>query len=259
MTGMGKIQLKSLILNFINNGAVWIPDSGEDAVVKMTSRMYENWVFMRLVEAFRKLGLDFVAWEQMLGSEGESRFKIDFYRGLGFAAQLTARKWLLIRYEPWILPRNKASEKKETVFRGGEVEVPWSPDILIECLLEHNGIYQTIYAIVIDCKYTRKIKGHHWDAVSKYLEIRSMGTKRQVVKQLWIAYPGDNATITCEDPALSFSKEVPTCGVQESIIGKIHALPCGSEFENAGSGISAISDVFNLFASGTARFLRGSI
>jgi len=99
----------------------------------------------------------------------------------------------MVRYEPWIYARDIARRNGDGVFRGREGEAPWSPDVLIE-VYEPTGDLRPARlasAIVIDAKYSRRVEERHWNETSKYHEIRDTETGAQVVRQVWIASPGE--------------------------------------------------------------------
>ena len=219
-------KAKSIIEQFLLSSSIWLGEESTDTITKLSSRMYEQWVFLVIVESLRQQGLEFTGWEKILHDSIQNRFTIDFERGLEFTAPVTARKYLRIRYEPWVLPEEQANREGETVYHGNQHQVPWSPDILIECLYyDTNGQPCTVYAVAVDCKYSRKIYGHHWESTRKYKTIRSCFNNRQVVRQLWLVNPDEKSTISLTDPAITFSNNGPSCDVDETMEGILPVVP----------------------------------
>lgn len=243
-------RVKALMREFLASSLVWAGDDGESATLKLTSRLYENWVFIQLVDAFRSNGLSFEPWNRVLSETSSSRFTIDFERGLSFIAPLTGLKWLRVCYEPWILGKQEAINSGSSLFRSGPSAVPWSPDILIECLVETPEGLRTLYAVVVDCKYTAKIRDDHWIQTRKYLEIRSVATEKQVVRQLWLVHPGLDNQVICSDAAVTFSENGLTCAWDEAVTGVISAVPMMT---------SSDSDDYKQSRTAIQRFVQGTI
>ncbi|HEY3967183.1 MAG TPA: nuclease domain-containing protein [Planctomycetaceae bacterium] len=246
-----------LIRRFLLDNAVWYQGDSVSTVTKLTSRLFEQWCFLRIVDAFRAAGLELREWTDALRDNLRSRFILDFDRGLLFEGKLTETFRLRFRYEPWILGEESAAIANETLCRGSLTDVPWSPDIVIECLREDTNGLRTVYGIVLDCKYTKKIKSQHWNATAKYQQIRSTGFKQQVIRQLWLVAPSDYPEITSEDPAIRFGENGPTCAANESVQFCLTVAPAVSQ-QGTGEPLR-ICDTFEQFAKGTLRFLQREI
>lgn len=239
-------KARMLMEKFLRSSSFWTGDDPGDAMAKLSSRMYEQWVFISLVDAFRKLGLAFTGWEEVLRESGKRKFVIDFERGLGFTAHLTGRKYIRIRYEPWILPKRAALLNNETLFHGGKFPVPWCPDVLMECLLEKSaGRFFTLYGVAVDCKYAPKINAHHWERTRKYRYIRSCSNNSQVVRQLWLANPDFGERITIFDPFIQFNDNGLSCAPNDTFEGILPAIPGQSPVDE---------NPIRNFASGILRF-----
>ena len=103
-------------------------------------------------------------------------------------------------------------------------EAAWSPDVLIE-LLDGQGTSAVVqYAVVVDAKYTARIRDHHWLDTAKYLSIRATRTRRQVVKQLWLAWPDERAGIAPRDSAVLWTRDGPDCPRNETV--RAFSGPC---------------------------------
>lgn len=235
-----------IVRQFLLTNAVWYHGDGRSDVTKLTSRLFEQWAYLRVVEGFRSSGLQLREWDDALRQSIKSRFILDFDRGLTFDGELTEGLRLRFRYEPWILSSESAVAASETLCRGSSGDVAWSPDIVIECLRIDNGVWRPVYAVVMDCKYTSVIREQHWNGTAKYLQIRSVHTKGQVVRQLWLVAPSAHAGIVSEDPAVDFSATGPTCEVDEQVRFQLLVTP----------GTEDASDPFCTFAAGIMAYLR---
>lgn len=247
-------SLLSVIRQFLLENAVWYEGDDASTITKLTSRLFEQWCYLKVVEAFRICGLDLREWTDVLRQNLRSRFTLDFERGLAFEGSLTADMRLRFRYEPWILGQQSAIRAGETLCRGSADNAAWSPDIVIECFIRKGDDWKSVYAIVLDCKY--KIRNQTFDDISKYLQIRSTETMRQIVKQLWlITLPASKSppSIMCEDPAVQFNDNGPSCAPDESINFRLSVVP---EVDRSAGNLADNPDMFVEFAQGTVAFLR---
>ncbi len=245
--------LWALIRKFLLANAIWYEGDDMSAVTKLTSRLFEQWGYLRIVEAFRACGLDLQEWNDALRQNVRSRFILDFDRGLLFEGTLGSDLRLRLRYEPWILGERSATQAGETLCRGSSADVAWCPDILIECLRRDGDDWNPVYGIVLDCKYTMRIQDQHWSQTSKYLEIRETRTKRQVVRQLWLVSPAEHTGIISEDPAVRFAQCGPSCAPDEAVRLRITASP-GSKKTDV--ELARNLEPFEQFAAGTINYLR---
>ncbi len=176
--------LLQIIRQFLLENTVWYEGDDSPVVTKLTSRLFEQWSYLRIVEAFRACGLELREWTDALRQNLRSRFILDFDRGLAFEGELGQGLRLRFRYEPWILGQESAAKSGESLCRGSSADVAWCPDVVIECLRREEGGWRPAYGIVLDSKYTARLKDRHWSETSKYLSIRSTETRRQVIRQL---------------------------------------------------------------------------
>jgi len=246
--------LFALIRRFLVENAVWYEGEDLSAVTKLTWRIFEQWTYLRIVDAFRSCGVDLREWGDALRQNLRSRFIIDFDRGITFEGVLGPELRIRFRYEPWIMGRSNALEAGETLCRGTSGEVAWCPDVVIECLKRTGDGWQSVYAIVLDCKYAHRVTSQHWSGIAKYLEIRSTETTRQAVKQLWLVSPSVRSGISSEDPAVDFSEYGPSCEQDEAVRFRLNVCPD----ELARDSSDGLLDSFGVFAQGTIRFLRRS-
>lgn len=249
-------EYRALLLimrRFLIEHAQWYEGDDYSSITKLTWRIFEQWTFLRVVEAFRLAGVNLREWTDVLRQNLRSRFLIDFDRGLMFEGTLGHDLRVRFRYEPWILGHNSAVQAQETLHRGRSGEVAWCPDIVIELLRRSGDAWVAVYAIVLDCKYTPRVTGQHWSGITKYLEIRSTDTGRQVVKQLWLVSPNHEARVQSEDPAIEFSAVGPTCDKNEAVRFRLTVTPDSLTYD-AEDGPR--EDGFALLAQGTLAFLR---
>ena len=247
-------SLLSVIRRFLLDNAVWYEGDETSAITKLTSRLFEQWCYLKVVEAFRQSGLDLREWTDALRQHLRSRFILDFDRGLAFEGELTADLRIRFRYEPWILGKASAIKAGETLCRGSASDVAWSPDIVIECLVREGQSWRPAYGIVLDCKY--KIRNQTFDDIIKYSEIRSTETMRQVVRQLWLITPPTHnspPSITSEDPAIRFDDAGPSCPPDETVRFRLSVVP---NTDDTLKSVASEPDMFLQLAQGTLTFLR---
>lgn len=247
-------ELYKTIRMFLINNAVWYEGDSMSSVTKLTSRLFEQWAFLKVVEAFRECGLELREWNDALRQNLQSRFVLDFDRGMMFEGELGNELRIRLRYEPWILGYESALQRGETLCRGVSSNVAWCPDIMIECIRHNGEVWQPVYGIVMDCKYKARLSTQEWTDATKYLEIRSTFDRRQVTKQLWLIAPSRQDAIQCEDPAVRFDDNGPSCAPDEAIRFRLLVMPADEDRESAESTMRV--DPFIRFAQGTIAFLR---
>lgn len=246
-------ELFGIIRRFLAKGALEYEGDDFSGVTKLTSRLFEQWCFLRIINAFRATGVEMREWTEALRDYLFSRFLLDFDRGLQFEGSLGGKMRLRFRYEPWILGEEAAAAAGETLCRVSKQNVAWSPDVVIECLLPAGDTWESVYAIVLDAKYVSRIHDSQWNDTRKYFQIRSTRSRRQIVRQVWLVWPGRSAEIASDDPAVTFGPDGPSCLLAESVSFTLAASP-GMNAERGGSATGG--DIFRLFAEGTVRFLR---
>jgi len=203
-------------------------DVGGGMRVKDTWRMYEQWVFFQVAAALHEAGLNFESANGVLTRHTRFRFTLDLDRDARISFQAPDGQAVVLRYEPWVLGKAEASARHDSVFRGRGGDPPWRPDVLIEILegREREGIAPVVSAaVVIDAKYTENVWDRHWNRVRKYAEIRSTQSQRQIVRHVWIAYPGANERISLVDRTLDWTEQGPTCPPSEAVYGTAAILP----------------------------------
>ena len=59
----------------------------------------------------------------------------------------------------------------------------------------------------------------HWEGANKYRQIRATADDRQVVEQLWLAFPGLPEAIMPLDPAVTWTTTGPDRPLDEAVDG----------------------------------------
>ena len=228
-------------------------EAGADERLKETSRLYEHWVFLRLAEAFRAAGLRGDDVEGVVRRLSRHRFVLDLDDDMVVTFRVDGRRRIRVRYEPWILSADAARRRGDLLCRGTGAGPAWRPDVLIEFIAGR----EVDYAVVVDSKYSRRIQDHHWARVEKYTRIRTVTDLRQVVRQVWLAHPGDPAGLRCRDPFVRWTDDGPDRPRDEFVMGELGLRPAfgGAEAGKAGAdGGPAPPDVARGFAAGLLRY-----
>lgn len=217
-------------------------EAGADERLKETSRLYEHWVFLRLAEAFRAAGLRGDDVEGVVRRLSRHRFVLDLDDDMIVTFRVDGRRRVRVRYEPWILSADAARRRGDLLCRGAAAGPAWRPDVLIEFI---DG-QDVDYAVVVDSKYSKRIQDHHWARVEKYTRIRTVEGLRQVVRQVWLAHPGDPAGIRCRDPFVGWTDAGPDRPRDEFVMGELGLRPApggaeqGAPADTAGNGGAAV-------------------
>jgi len=180
--------------------------------LKLTHRLFEQWVLLEIVAAFRAVGLESADDEPLLPDRPTS-VHVDLDRGATWVFNLRNQRVLRLRYEPWIHPIELATEFRDPLFRDGDEPRSWSPDIVIERVRPSRtghaaGLVED--AIVVDVKYTLALTDAHWARALKYLMIRERRSGRPVVREVWLACaaPGSRV-LPLDDTAASHDTDWP--------------------------------------------------
>lgn len=197
-----------------------ILEDGASERMKHTSRLYEHWVFLRLAHAFRSGGLRGDEVQGIVRRWSRHRFVLDLDDDVVLTYSAGSEREVRIRYEPWILPVEAARRRGDILCRDS-ARLPWRPDVLIE-FIERGRLE---YAVVVDSKYTKRIQDRHWSAVEKYMQIRTTDGLRQVVRQVWLAYPGIGTGLRCREASVSWTEAGPDRPRDEFIMGEMELLP----------------------------------
>lgn len=223
-------RVGSIIQKYLNSALIVLAE-GDEERLKSTSRLYEQWVFVQIAAAFKKVGLACISREGMLNRVRRYRYTLDIDRGASLTFSAPGGWHIVVRYEPWILPKGVAEQRRDTVYRASR-HIAWSPDILIEFSAEQKTNTTAVgpsveYAVVIDAKYTMFVTKNHRQAVEKYLDIRATANQRQVVRQVWVAAPcfGADSEIHLWDSNIAWSNCGPTCAKDEQVGGVLTMVP----------------------------------
>lgn len=177
------------IRSFLTETAM-VVEQGDEETAKGLETLYEQWVFFETCAAIRTADLKCVSHKSLFEPISRNRFSVDLDRNAAVVFEAPDGRRVSVRYEPTVLPRASA-QGIDTVYRG-HAQTPWTPDIIMEILEPRGGSrdYQLVYGVVIDAKYTgRHNLERKLDDVSKYQEIRSVATGKQIVRQVWVAAP----------------------------------------------------------------------
>jgi PD-(D/E)XK nuclease superfamily len=202
-----------------------VVDDGLEERIKSTSRLYEQWVFFQLAAAFRRAGLRCQEDSGVLRRSRLYRFTLEMDRGARLLFLAADGRAVGLRFEPWVAPLRAGGDIAEDYCHGMFGEAAWSPDVLIEFLDGPEPGAAVQYVVIVDAKYTARIREHHWADTSKYLHIRATRTRRQVVKQLWLAWPDERAGILPRDAAVRWTPDGPDCPYDETVQGVLAAVP----------------------------------
>lgn len=215
----------NVMMEYLLSSAVLI-DAGAEERNKQTWRMYEQWVFLQLASGLRAIGLQCISEKEFVRQLARDRFTIDLQRDTTLSFLSIDNRRIVLRYEPWIFSKSIAEANGDSLYHGIGRELAWSPDVLLEVFEEKGaGKEELVYAVIIDAKYAKKInENYHWDNVLKYQEIKSILTDKQIVYQVWLAYPGDD-NIHCPDETITWSIDGPTCGCTDFLRGELGLQP----------------------------------
>lgn len=266
------IHVAGIILAYLRNGFNYLPETGDDFTTKKTSRLYEQWLIVQIVSAFEACGLEIDTWDSVVQKSIDRQFGFDFKRNTCFSSRLSDDYEVCVRYEPWILPRDMITDhQEETLCHGGHADSFLSPDCVIELRQHVLGQQQTVYAVVLDAKYSRSPSPRMRESVSKYRRIRSSvgGCGVQVARQTWVVFIGpdnQNPGIYIDDEALTFlategpvdAESFESSGEYELIHGDIIVRPTtdmrgGTSTDTRGV---ALNEVVLDFIKGTLSYFR---
>ena len=197
-------KIAGVISKYLSDGLNFSKVADDKFMRKPTSDMYEEWVLVQLIYAFKHVlkihNVEVDTWDGVLGVNDLGLAPL---KGASCQAKLNERYSVRLRYEPSI-PPTRSSYPKETLFHTAGKN-PLTPDYVIELLDTKEGAPKTVYAIALDAKYTpswniegkwikgKWIKGKR-EEVRKYFNIYPAnveGTDNAIVKQIWLVYPGE--------------------------------------------------------------------
>ena len=153
--------------------------------VRPTSRLYEQWAFLRLARAFARLARSDEPLQLLINAMGRRGFGV-LQRGTTIALDLdfTGATRVTLRYEPVIRSRALAQPDDPFIRAHAASGAPLVPDIVIT-VSAANGLR----SFVLDAKYTRSPRAAAWAGVERYFSIRNAATGRSAVDEVWIIAP----------------------------------------------------------------------
>lgn len=253
-------HFRETMRRYLHSSMVLLDDGeGEETRIKSTSRLYEQWTFLQIASALQTLGLECVEREGLLqteeGRRGFGTGVVDLGRGTRLVFEARNGRRVRVRYEPWIPPLLDARKRGEPLYRGRAGTNAWSPDISLE-FLDPAG--DPDYVAMLDAKYALRIREHHWEKTEKYLEIRATANDRDVVRQLWLLYPGSGEEgVTMYDPRIKWGPEGPECendDIVQGVLGLAPELHGAAEAPDAGKLPTAVGAATR-FVAGLLSFL----
>lgn len=232
------------IRRFLTQTAM-VVEQGDDESAKGIETLYEQWVFFETCAALRAAGLSCVSHRSLFEPISRNRFSVDLDRNAAVVFEASDGRRVSVRYEPTILPR-EAARGIDSLYRGN-ARTPWTPDIVLELLEPQTGPldYHLVYAAVIDAKYTQRHNlDHKLDEVSRYQEIRSVATGKQIVRQVWVAAPVDAMIMPRDETVLWSADGEVGADVSDVILGVVGVDPATPE-ETAATMKSLVLGILN--------------
>jgi hypothetical protein len=169
------------------HSSFYVLEEGSGERLKPTHLMYEQWVFVQLALALKAGGLvcdESTAFFRRLPGQ---RFTADFVRDTTLSFRHPRAGTVKLRYEPSIHPKAVAQRLEAILYREG-FGWPLRPDFVIEFWSNSQDLLEVI---ILDAKYTQRIKPHHWEKVDAYWTIRSVVNSELCVRRLWLVYAGN--------------------------------------------------------------------
>jgi hypothetical protein len=240
-------ELENLMIRHLRSHADWVEGDSFNNIGKLTSTVYEQWCYLKIVDAFRDAGVEMEDWNGSIDHTTRGRFTIDFSRGMRFEGAITPSLWLRVSYQPWIHNFDTARRMATSLFRGGGEGVSWSPDVVLELCTRHGGGWAPVYAVVFDSKYSRRIHDRQWSGTQKYLEIRATHNRRQICRQLWLMAPtSEEVKLRSLDPDVIFDHSGPGIQTDETVRFALSVIPSPGQEDQS----------FNELARGLIEFFK---
>jgi hypothetical protein len=156
--------------------------------VKATSRLYEEWVFIRIAQAFAERSMNRDQLHSFRSDLARHRFADGIPRNTTLRFMLPHEIQATIMFEPWIRSAAAAREAGDDFCRDDAGSLPWSPDVLIS--IQAGGVARHV---VVDAKYSSRLSADQWRGVRRYFDIRNVQTGVPCVGSVWIAAPLSSA------------------------------------------------------------------
>ena len=217
------------IRTFLTQTAMVVEQGGDEGA-KGIETLYEQWVFFETCAALRVAGLSCISHKSLFEPISRNRFSVDVDRNAAVVFEAPDGRRVSVRYEPTILPQ-QAALGIDTLYRGN-AQTPWTPDIVLEVLEQRTGPidYRLVYAVVIDAKYTKRYNlNRKLDEISRYQEIRSVATGKQIVRQVWVAAPVETMIMPRDETILWSAYGEVEADPADVILGSVGVDPATPE------------------------------
>jgi hypothetical protein len=154
------------------------------AYLKATSRLYEEWLFLRLARVLAGNARNPGSLRELIERIDEARYGAGLPRATTLRFDLFDGRTALLRFEPWIRTRPEARDYGDEICREDIAAAPLTPDLLL--ILQAGS---DVRATVIDAKYTSALKPVVWQRAERYFALRRTDTGRRIDTGVWLAAP----------------------------------------------------------------------
>lgn len=168
------------------------------AYLKATSRLYEEWLFLRLVRVLAGNARGAAPLHELIARIDDARYGAGLPRDTTVRFELYDGRTAVLRFEPWIRTRPEAKLHGDEICREDIAAAPLTPDVLLEL---RTG--EDVTATIIDAKYTSALKPAVWQRAQRYFALRRTDTGRRIDTGVWLAAPiavADEADRTAVQP-----------------------------------------------------------
>jgi hypothetical protein len=175
----------------------WSLETGSLHAIKQTWALYEQWVFLQLVYAFRLIPeLRQVGDFSILQRGTRDTYLYNLARNTKASFLHDGGFEIRLRYQPWVHPVKDAEILGEGICVIGRNQA-FDPDILVEFRQPDQPnvrIPTVFYVVALDAKYTGADPESKRNEVNKYHFIASTSGHHsmQIAKEVWIVHPKDD-------------------------------------------------------------------
>ena len=210
-----------------------------------------------MLSAFSHLGLTGESWTGLFRQRGRERFTLDLDKNTSVVFACPDGWKVRVRYEPVVRPRHEAIAQGDSIFFPALRSVR-TPDVVIEIChpVGTTGKHEVFYAAVVDSKYSRSIDDRKWDEVRDYLSFRATSSGRQVVKQLWLAFPSETG-VQPLDASVTWGDEASPEQLAETVQGTLGLMPPDVGRDQNGADTIQPAPAVLDFARGLMTYVRG--
>jgi hypothetical protein len=164
-------------------GAVREAEAG-GSYLTPTSRLYEEWLFLRVARGVAALALDAAPLAHFTARLARRQYGGGLPRDTMLRFELPGGVQCVLRFEPWIRPRPDAKEAGDDLCREDIAAAPLTPDVVLEV---NDGPITRI--AIIDAKYTSEPRPVLWRRLERYFAVRRTATGRRLDASVWLAAP----------------------------------------------------------------------